>query len=106
MTILQNTILTLWCYIRGPEGFTIFFVTHITHTAPVLNCYGLTSLPHTTAKHVNSLAVMARILEQDATQSINYSLTIVCFERLAKHLNAGGTIDNMKMELLDSCFSE
>ena len=55
---------------------------------------------------MNNLAVMTRILKQNATQSIIYSLTIVCFERLAKHLNAEGTIDDMKMKLLDSCFDE
>ena len=79
---------------------------HITHTASVLNHYGLISPSHITAEHVNSLAAVARILKQDATQSINYSLTIVCFERLTKHLNARGTIDDMEMKLLDSCFSE
>ena len=103
---MQNAILTLQCYVEGPEGFAIFFVMHITHTASVLNHYGLISLPCTAVEHTNSLVVIARILKQDVTQSINYSLAIVCFERLAKHLNAGGTIDDMKMKLLDSCFDE
>ena len=106
MTTLQNVILTLQCYIRELKGFAIFFVMHITHTASVLNHYELTSLPCTAAECMNNLAAMARILKQDATQSINYSLAIVCFERLAKHLNAEDTIDNMKMKLLDSCFGE
>ena len=50
--------------------------------------------------------MMIKILKQDVIQSINYSLTIVCFERLTKHLNAEDTINDMKMKLLDNCFSE
>ena len=55
---------------------------------------------------MNSLITVIKILKQDITQSINYSLTIVCFEKLIKHLNAEDTINNMKMKLLDNYFDE
>ena len=55
---------------------------------------------------MNNLMMITRILKQDVTQLINYSLIIVCFKRLAKHLNAEDTIDDMKMKLLDNCFNE
>ena len=106
MIILQNIILTLQHYVRELKDFAIFFVTHITHIVFVLNCYELISLSHTAAECVNSLVTVIRILKQNVTQLINYSLTIVYFKRLIKHLNAENTINNMKMKLLDSCFSE
>ena len=57
-------------------------------------------------KHTNNLAIMIKILKQNVTQLINYFLTIVCFKRLTKHLNAEDIIDNIKMKLLNNCFNK
>ena len=103
---MQNIILILQYYIKEFKDFTIFFITHIIHTAFVLNCYKLISLSHTAIKHINNLAVMIRILKQNVTQLINYSLTIICFKRLTKHLNAEDTINDMKIKLFNNCFNE
>ena len=79
---------------------------HITHTASVLNYYELILLLCTTAKYVNNLTAVTKILKQDVTQLINYFLIIVCFKKLIKHLNVRDIIDDMKMKLLNNCFSE
>ena len=103
---MQNIILTLQYYVREFEDFAIFFITHIIHIASVLNCYELISSSCTAVKHMNNLMIMIKILKQNITQLINYFLIIVCFKRLAKHLNAEDTINDMKMKLLDNCFNE
>ena len=103
---MQNIISILQCYVEEFKDFMIFFIMHITHTAFILNYYELTLLSCIIIKHMNSLAVMIKILKQNVTQLINYSLTIVCFERLIKHLNAEDTINDMKIKLLDNCFNE
>ena len=79
---------------------------HIIYIAFILNCYKLISLSYITVKHANSLIMMIKILKQDATQLINYSLIIICFKRLTKHLNAEDIINDIKMKLLDNCFSK
>ena len=85
---------------------------HIPTAGPVLDRYGLTSPPRTAAQRANSLAAVAQILKQDTTTTgdsfkpIKYDTATVYFERLAKHLDTGGTTSAAEMELLDSCFNE
>ena len=112
MIILQDAVSIIQHYIKESEGFASFFVMHIPTVGPVLNHYGLISLPHTAAQCVNSLAVITQILKQDTTttgdffKSIKYDTATVYFKRLAKHLNTGDTTSMAEMKLLDSCFNE
>ena len=61
---------------------------------------------------MNNLAAVAQILKQNTTmtedsfKSIKYDTAIVYFKKLAKHLNIRGTINVIKMKLLNNCFNE
>ena len=96
----------LQCYVRESKDFIIFFIMYIIHIASVLIYYKLILLSHTVIKHINNLTTIIKILKQNVTQSINYSLIIIYFKRLTKHLNVKDTINDVKMKLFNNCFNE
>ena len=111
-TSMQDAVLIIQHYTEEPEDFTSFFIIHIPTVESVLNHYELISLPHITAQHMNSLAMIAQILKQDTTTTkdsfklIKYDTATVYFKRLTKHLNIEGTMSAAEMKLLDNYFDE
>ena len=80
---------------------------NVTETSSFLKRYNLNMTLHILMQHVNNLIIMIIIQkEHNSLKCAVYTVMIVYFKRLMKHLNVKEMISEMKMTLFDSCFNE
>ena len=99
VSMLQIHAVVFSCFVNAHHFLTV---------EKIVRKYNLNAtLLHILMQHVNSLAVMTSIQNENITmKDADYSAAIIYFENLMKHLNAEETINIIKMTLLDSCFEE
>ena len=99
VSMLQIHTAVFSCFVNIHHFFTV---------EKIVRKYSLnvTSL-HILMQHVNSLAVMTNIQNENITmKDADYSAAIIYFENLMKHLNVREIISMAKTALLDNCFKE